>query len=49
MSPKKLSVRFDDPRTSGCVATVKNRLKEAFFARFGGPGTIPSRPIGSQI
>jgi len=44
MSPKKLS-RFCDPRSSCRVFTVKNCLKEVFFAHFGEPGTIPSRPL----
>jgi len=48
MSPKKLSRRLCVPWSSGCIATAKNRLKQAFFAHFGRPGTIPSRPIMPQ-
>jgi len=44
-STKKLCRRFCGPRSSGCIATVKNSLKQACFAHSGGPGTIPSRPL----
>jgi len=40
-SPKKLSRRFCGPRLSGWVATVRT----AWFAHFGGPGTILNLPI----
>jgi len=45
MSPKRLSRRFCDPRSSCRVYTGKNCLKQAFFAHFGEPSTIPSRPL----
>jgi len=44
-SPKKLSRRFCGPRLSGCIGTLKNCLKQACFAHFGWPGTIPNKPI----
>jgi len=45
MSSKKLSRRLCGPRSSGCVASGKNSLKQACFAHFGEPGTIPNRLI----
>jgi len=48
-SPKKSPRRLCGPRSSGCVATMKNCLKQAFFAHFGRPGTIPSGPIGPKF
>jgi len=49
MGPQNLSRRFSDPRSSGGGATVKNCPKQAIFAHFGGPGTIPSRPFGTKF
>jgi len=48
-SLKKLSRRFCEHRSSCCGANVKNCLKKAIFAHFGGPGTIPSRPLQHKI
>jgi len=45
MSPKKLSRKLCGPRSSCCFSSVKNCLKQAIFAHFGRPGTIPSRPL----